>query len=221
MIRVVLADDEVMIRSGIRSILESDPRIEVVAEAGDGREAVELVLRHRPDVVVLDIRMPLLDGLAAAEELAGVAPSARVVMLTTFGEQAYVERALGDGALGFLLKAADPRELINGVCAVAGGAAYLSPEITRRVIASYRDPGRAREARARGAVAALSERERDVLALLGAGTTNAEIGSSLHLVEGTVKGHVSALMLKLGVRNRVEAAIIAHHAGIVADGRGE
>jgi DNA-binding NarL/FixJ family response regulator len=219
MIRVVLADDEVMIRSGIRSILESDARIEVVAEAGDGHEAIELVLRHQPDVVVLDIRMPVLDGLAAAKEIASVAPSTKIVMLTTFGEDEYVERALGDGALGFLLKAADPRELISGVCAVAGGAAYLSPEITRRVIAPYRDHDRARAARARDAVAGLSEREREVLALLAAGATNSEIGTRLHLVEGTVKGHVSALMLKLAVRNRVEAAIIAHHAGVV-DGSG-
>lgn len=215
MIRVVLVDDEVMIRSGIRSILESDPRIEVVAEAGDGHEAVELVLRHQPDVVVLDIRMPVLDGLAAAKEIAMVSPSTKVVMLTTFGEDEYVERALGGGALGFLLKAADPRELISGVCAVAGGAAYLSPEITRRVIAPYRDRDRSRADRAREAVAGLSDRERDVLALLGAGATNAEIGTGLHLVEGTVKGHVSALMLKLEVRNRVEAAVVAHYAGVV------
>jgi DNA-binding NarL/FixJ family response regulator len=138
-------------------------------------------------------------------------------MLTTFGEDDYIERALGGGALGFLLKAADPRELIAGVRAVSEGGAYLSPDIARRVIAPYREGDRTRSAEAREAAAALTDREREVLALLGAGASNAEIGARLHLVEGTVKGYVSAILAKLGVRNRVEAAVLAYRAGIVAD----
>ncbi|WP_309126910.1 response regulator transcription factor [Microbacterium sp.] len=214
MIRVLIADDEAMIRAGVRAILESDPDVEVVSEAADGREAITAARRHRPDVAVLDIRMPVLDGLSAAAEIITTMPATAVVMLTTFGEDDYVERALGGGALGFLLKAADPRELIAGVRAVADGGAYLSPEIARRVIAPYREGARTRSAEARDAVAALTDREREVLALLSAGASNAEIGRRLHLVEGTVKGHVSAILIKLGVRNRVEAAVLAHRAGL-------
>ncbi|WP_106815730.1 response regulator transcription factor [Microbacterium timonense] len=216
MIRVLIADDEAMMRAGVRAILESDPDIEVVFEAADGRQAIDGTQRHRPDVAVLDIRMPVLDGLTAATEITATVPGTRVVMLTTFGEDDYIERALGGGALGFLLKAADPRELIAGVRAVSEGGAYLSPEIARRVIAPYRSGDRARGADARHAVAELTDREREVLALLGAGASNAEIGAHLHLVEGTVKGYVSAILVKLDVRNRVEAAVLAHRAGIVA-----
>ncbi len=216
MIRVLIADDEAMMRAGVRSILESDPEIEVVFEAANGREAIDGTQRHRPDVAVLDIRMPGLDGLSAATEIAATVPATRVVMLTTFGEDDYIERALGGGALGFLLKAADPRELIAGVRAVSGGGAYLSPDIARRVIAPYREGDRARSAEARESAAALTDREREVLALLAAGASNAEIGAQLHLVEGTVKGYVSAILAKLGVRNRVEAAVLAYRAGIVA-----
>jgi DNA-binding NarL/FixJ family response regulator len=217
-IRVLIADDEAMMRAGVRAILESDPEIEVVFEAADGRAAIDGVQRHRPDVAVLDIRMPGLDGLGAAAEIAETAPGTRVVILTTFGEDDYIERALAGGALGFLLKAADPRELIAGVQAVAAGGAYLSPVIARRVIAPYRGGDRVRGAEAREAVAALTDREREVLGLLGAGASNAEIGSRLHLVEGTVKGYVSAILVKLGVRNRVEAAVLAHRADLVRGG---
>jgi DNA-binding NarL/FixJ family response regulator len=215
-IRVLIADDEAMMRAGVRAILESDPEIEVVFEAANGREAIDGAQRHRPDVAVLDIRMPGLDGLGAATEIAATVPGTRVVMLTTFGEDDYIERALGGGALGFLLKAADPRELIAGVRAVSQGGAYLSPDIARRVIAPYREGDRARSAEARDSAAALTDREREVLALLAAGASNAEIGAQLHLVEGTVKGYVSAILAKLGVRNRVEAAVLAYRAGIVA-----
>lgn len=216
MIRVLIADDEAMVRAGVRSILESDPDIEVVCEAANGREAIDGAQRHRIDVAVLDIRMPVLDGLSAAAEIAATTPDTRVVMLTTFGEDDYIERALGGGALGFLLKAADPRELIAGVRAVSEGGAYLSPAVARRVIAPYRDGDRVRGADARESVAALTGREREVLALLGAGASNAEIGAQLHLVEGTVKGYVSGILMKLGVRNRVEAAVLAHRAGLVS-----
>jgi DNA-binding NarL/FixJ family response regulator len=213
-IPVLLADDEAMIRAGVRVILAADPEIEVVAEAADGRAAVELVRAHRPRVALLDIRMPKLDGLAAAAEIRRLAPETAVLMLTTFGEDDYVARALGDGASGFLLKAGDPRELLAGVRAAADGGAYLSPRIARRVI----ELGSARMARgpaARDRIGTLTTREREVLALVGAGLSNAEIGRRLFLVEGTVKSYLSTIFTRLGVRNRVQAAIVAYDAGLV------
>jgi DNA-binding NarL/FixJ family response regulator len=214
-IRVLVADDEPMIRAGARAILASDPGIEVVAEAGDGREAVDLAQRHRPDVALLDIRMPRLDGLAAAAELRRTMPETAVVMLTTFGEDEYVVRALALGADGFLLKSGDPRELVAGVRAVADGGAYLSPRIARGVIARLRADRLAHGLAARERVAALTDREREVLALLGAGLSNAEIGARLHLGAGTVKSHVSAILTRLEERNRVRAALVAYEAGLV------
>ncbi|WP_116245056.1 response regulator transcription factor [Nocardiopsis sp. FIRDI 009] len=214
MIRVLIADDETMIRAGVRAIVQSDPGIEVVAEAADGREAVDLVLSHRPDVVLLDIRMPRMDGLAATAEIRRVAPDTAVAVLTTFGEDGYVSRALGDGAAGFLLKAGDPRELIAGVHAVAEGGAYLSPRVARQVIAHYGGGRAAREAAALARVEELTDREREVLALVGAGLSNADIARRLFLVEGTVKSYVSAILNRLGLRNRVQAAILAHEAGL-------
>lgn len=215
-IRILLADDEAMMRAGVRAILASDPELEVVAEAGDGRQAVELAIAHRPDVALLDIRMPRLDGLAAAAELRRAAPATGVVMLTTFGEDDYIAKALEVGASGFLLKSGDPRELIAGIHAVAGGAAYLSPAVAKRVIAHLGASRMARGAKARDRVETLTEREREVLALVGAGLSNAEIARELHIVEGTVKAYVSAILTRLDVRNRVQAAIIAHEAGLVA-----
>ncbi|WP_033310368.1 response regulator transcription factor [Streptomyces iakyrus] len=215
-IRVLLADDEAVVRAGVRAILGSGGGTEVVAEAGDGREAVELARAHRPDVALLDIRMPRLDGLAAAEEIVRTVPGTAVAMLTTFSEGAYVTRALGGGATGFLLKSGDPYELIAGVRAVAAGAAFLSPKVARYVIDEGLGGGRlTREARARARVTALSPREREVLGLVGAGLSNPEIAARLHLVEGTVKAYVSAVLDRLGVRNRVQAAIVAYEAGLV------
>jgi DNA-binding NarL/FixJ family response regulator len=213
-VRVLIADDEVMMRAGVRAILAADPGIDVVAEAADGHAAVELVRAHRPDVALLDIRMPGLDGLRAAEEIAAVAPGTAVVILTTFGDDENIGRALGGGAAGFLLKASDPRELITAVHAVAAGAAFLSPAVARRVIDGWTDGGRAEAAAARRRVGTLTAREREVLALLTAGHSNAEIGRALHLVEGTVKAHVSSILTKLDARNRVRAAVIAHQAGL-------
>jgi DNA-binding NarL/FixJ family response regulator len=216
-IRILLADDEAMIRAGVRAILTTDTDIEVVAEADDGREAVELTLAHRPDVALLDIRMPRLDGLAATAEIIRAMPSAGVAILTTFGEDEYLARALDGGARGFLLKSGNPRELIAGVHAVAAGGAYLSPAIAARMIGKLRDSGLSRAATARTQVRTLTERERDVLALLGAGMSNAQIAHRLHLVEGTVKGHVSAILTRLDLANRVQAAILAHDAGITIE----
>ncbi|MGX7827114.1 response regulator [Actinokineospora sp. 24-640] len=220
MIRVLLADDEALVRAGVRAVLAADAGVEIVAEAADGHEAVALAQAHRPDVALLDIRMPRLDGLAAAAEIRRTAPATGVVMLTTFAEDAYIARALGDGASGFLLKSGDPRELLAGVRAVADGAAFLSPRVASRVIAELADGPSGllgRRARARERVAGLTGREREVLALVGAGLPNAEIGSRLHLVEGTVKAHVSTILNRLAVRNRVQAAIVAHEAGLVQD----
>ncbi|OLT20499.1 DNA-binding response regulator [Actinomadura sp. CNU-125] len=219
MIRVLLADDEAMIRAGVRAILAADPGIEVVAEAADGREAIDGVLAHRPDVALLDIRMPRLDGLAAAAELRRAAPATGIIMLTTFGEDEYIVRALSGGAGGFLLKSGDPHELIAGVRAVAGGAAYLSPKVAHRVITELRGGGRmSQEARARRRIADLTPRERQVLALVGGGLSNAEIAHRLHVVEGTVKAYVSAILTRLEVKNRVQAAIVAYEAGLVDAG---
>ncbi len=215
MIRVVLADDETMIRAGVRAILDADPEIEVVAEAGDGRRAVDLVLGHRPDVVLLDIRMPGMDGLAALAELRRLMPEVGVLILTTFGEDDYITRALGQGASGFLLKSGNPRELLAAIHAVAEGAAYLSPRVARRVITELSDGRAIRAAAAREQVAELTPRERDVLVLVGEGLSNAQIARRLHLVEGTVKAHVSAILTRLGARNRVQVAVLAHEAGLI------
>ncbi len=216
-VRVLLADDEAMIRAGVRAILTASPGVEVVAEAADGRAAVELALRHRPDVCLLDIRMPRLDGLGAAAELNRVLPETAVVMLTTFSEDAYVAGALGSGASGFLLKTGDPRELITGVRAAAEGGAYLSPSVARRVISQFGGVALGKAAAARSRTEELSAREREVLALVGAGLSNAEIAGRLFVVEGTVKAYVSAILARLGLKNRVQAAILAYEAGLVRD----
>ncbi|WP_128977093.1 response regulator transcription factor [Streptomyces roseicoloratus] len=214
-IKVVIADDEPLIRAGIRMILTSDPEIEVVAEATNGREAVDLARAHAADVVLLDIQMPVLDGLSALPELRRAAPAARVIVLTTFGERENVLRALEHGGAGFLLKDTAPAELIRAVRAAAAGDAYLSPAATRHVVerlASGREAARAEEARAR--LTALSEREREVLALLGEGLSNADAGRRLHMSEATVKTYVSRILSKLGCENRVQAALLARDAGL-------
>ena len=214
-IQVLLADDEAMIRAGIRAILANDDGIEVVAEAADGADAVEAVRRHRPAVALLDIRMPRLDGLAATAEIRRLAPETAVLVLTTFGEDEYIVRALGAGAAGFLLKSGDPRELTAGIRAVAAGAAYLSPRVAHRVITDLAGLRLGAGAAARARLERLTDREREVLALVGAGLSNAEIAGRLFLVEGTVKAYVSSLLSRLGVRNRVQAAILAYEAGLV------
>ncbi|MFI7353880.1 response regulator [Streptomyces avidinii] len=217
MIRILIADDEPMIRAGVRAVLATDPGITVVAEAADGHEAVRLAQSHRPDVAVLDIRMPGTDGIEAAAEIRRTVPTTGVVMLTTFGEDAYILRALGGGAAGFLIKSGEPEELVAGVRAVADGAAYLSPKVAARVVAHLAADGAgaraARRATARARVDALTVRERDVLGLLGGGLSNGQIARRLHLAEGTVKAHVSSVLARLGVDNRAAAAVVAYEAG--------
>jgi DNA-binding NarL/FixJ family response regulator len=213
-IRVALVDDEPLVRAGLRTILQSDPQIEVVAEAGSGAGAVDVADRHRPDVLLLDIQMPGGDGLTAAETLRERHPGVRVIIVTTFDEDRYVVRALDAGVDGFLLKSSDPYELIAGVKAAVGGGMALSPGVARRVVAAVHGGDLRRRLAARTSVAALTPRERDVLALLAAGLSNAQIGKRLHLVEGTVKIHVGAILRKLDLDNRVQAAILAHEAGL-------
>ncbi|MGY1435279.1 response regulator [Streptomyces reniochalinae] len=215
MIRVLLADDEVMIRAGVRAILASAGDLEVVAEAGDGHEAVDLAQRHRPDVCLLDIRMPRLDGLRAAAELRRTCPQSALMMLTTFSEDEYIAAALGSGVAGFVLKSGDPQELLAGVRAVHGGGAYLSPTVAQRVIAHLDTGALSRRTDARARTAVLTPREREVLGLVGAGLSNADIAARLHVVEGTVKTYVSQVLARLDMRNRVQAAILAHEAGLV------
>lgn len=215
MIRILLADDEPLTRAGIRAVLAADPGFEVVAEAGNGREAVELAAAHRPDVVLLDIVMPVLDGLAAAAEITRILPGTGVLMLTTFSADEHIAAALGGGARGFLLKTGDPHELFAGIRAVAEGAAFLSPTVAHRVIQHVSGDRLASAGRARRLVGDLTPREREVLALVGAGLPNAEIARRLHVVEGTVKVFVTSILRRLDVANRVQAAIIAYEAGLV------
>jgi DNA-binding NarL/FixJ family response regulator len=215
MIRVLVADDDRLVRTGIRTILTSAGDIEVVAEAEDGHAAVEAARRHRPDVALLDIRMPVLDGLDALVELHRLVPGTKVVMLTTFGADDYISRALRSGSSGFILKDSTPDELIGAVRSVASGQAYLSPKVTRRVVdqlssgTGVPDPDAARR------VAALAERERDILTLLAEGLPNSAIAQRLYMSEATVRTYVSRILAKLDCANRVQAAILAHEAGLL------
>ncbi|MFF4196954.1 response regulator [Nonomuraea sp. NPDC001831] len=213
MIRVVVVDDEPMVCRFLRTILGSAPDIEVVDEAHDGAAGVEAVVRSRPDVVLMDLRMPRVDGLTAIERLAELPRPPVVVVLTTFDADEYVLRALRAGAAGFLVKSTPPEDLIGLVRVAAEGHTVLSPIAARRLVAASTaaDPARAR---ARELLESLTEREREVLACLGEGLSNAHIAALLHLAEPTVKGYVSRLLDKLGCRNRTQAGLIAHDAGL-------
>jgi DNA-binding NarL/FixJ family response regulator len=215
MIRVMLADDEALIRAGIRLVLSNAEEIEIVAEAGNGREAVELARRHHVDVALLDIRMPTADGLSAAAEIHRLVPRTQIVMLTTFGEDEYVARALRAGAAGFLLKDTPPDDLIQAVRVAARGETILSPRITRQLIDRYVGPDDSRADRARKRLGVLTDKEREVVILVGGGLSNGEIAKNLFMSEGTAKAHVSRILTKLDCANRVQAAILAHDAGLL------
>lgn len=214
-IRLLLVDDDPLIRAGLAAVLGSDPSLEIIGEAENGLRALELVPRLEPKVILLDIRMPHLDGLTTLKRLMARDPQTRVLILTTFGEEAYIDRAMAGGASGFMLKSSAPEALIAAVHAVAEGAAALSPRIARRVIDRVRAIDTAAQAQAMERVAGLTPRENQVLALVGGGFSNAEIASRLVLTQATVKGHMTSIMLKLGARNRVEAALLAYQAGMV------
>ena len=218
MIRVAVADDQVLIRGGFRSLLESEDDLEVVAEAGTGRDAVAAVRRTRPDVVLMDIRMPDGDGLWATEQIVAdpALADTRVVIVTTFELDEYVGRAIRAGASGFLVKDTEPVELIRAVHVVAAGDALLSPRVTRRLLERVADVLPAEPDA--GALAQLTEREREVLALVGAGLTNDEIGARLFVSPLTAKTHVSRIMGKLDARDRVRLVIIAYQSGLVRPG---
>jgi DNA-binding NarL/FixJ family response regulator len=212
-IRVLIVDDEALARIGLRMILESAEDIEVVGEAFNGREAVTAVASHQPDVVLMDVRMPALDGLAALEEIARSANTPKVVMLTTFDLDDYVHRALRAGAAGFLLKDTPPRDLVAAVRTVAAGSAMLAPTVTKRLITAFTEQQPAKAKHARERLAALTAREDGVIRAVARGLSNVEIGKELSMSEATVKAHVSRSLTKLGLTNRVQAAILAHEAG--------
>jgi DNA-binding NarL/FixJ family response regulator len=214
-VRVLLADDQPLVRAGLRMVLSHAPGVDVVAEAADGAEALELAIGLAVDVVLMDIRMPGIDGLSAAEQLAERAPQIRVVMLTTFGEDEYVARALAAGAAGFVLKDTGPEDFIHAVRAAASGHAIFSPQVVRGLVDRYVTAGVSRAAEAQRLVGQLTGRERDVLVMVGLGLSNAEAGKRLFLGEGTVKTHVRHILTKLGCANRVQAAILAHEAGLI------
>jgi DNA-binding NarL/FixJ family response regulator len=219
-IRVLVVDDQALVRAGFRMILEAEPDLLVVGDAGDGGEAVSRVAADRPDVVLMDVRMPGVDGIQATRRILEEpdAGSVRVLMLTTFDLDEYVYDALRAGASGFLLKDVPPEQLVDGIRAVHRGESLLSPAITRRLIEVYLD--RPTSAPTAAALDLLTPREREILALLGRGLSNAELAEFLVVSETTVKTHVGHVLLKLGLRDRVQAVIFAYESGVVGVGRG-
>jgi DNA-binding NarL/FixJ family response regulator len=215
MIRVVVVDDEQMVCAHLRTILGSAGDIEVVDQAHDGAAGVEAVVRSRPDVVLMDLRMPGVDGLTAIERIGELAAKPAVVVLTTFDADQYVLRALRAGASGFLVKSTPPEDLIGLVRVAAEGHTVLSPAAARRLVAASADRQQATD-RARQLAGSLTERETEVLACLGEGLSNAQIARRLYLSEATIKGYVSAVMDKLGCANRTQAGLLAHDAGLVS-----
>lgn len=216
-IRVLLVDDEAMVRVGLRMVLSAEPDIEVVGEAADGGQAVAAVAELGPDVVLMDVRMPHVDGIEGSRRVLAASPAARVLILTTFGEDEYLEGALRAGVSGFLLKVSPPEQLIEAVRAVAGGGGLLDPSVTLRVIESFAAAPPSRIQRS-ALLDSLTARERDVLALLARGLSNSEIAADLYLGEATVKTHVSSVLMKLGLRDRVQAVVAAYETGLVRPG---
>ena len=214
-LRVLLADDEELLRAGVRMLLRHAKDIEVVGEAGNGAEAVELVRALDVDVVLMDIRMPGTDGLTAVELLATHAPKVKVVMLTTFGERDYVARALRVGAAGFLLKDSGPHELIHAVRSATAAGPILSPRVAKDIIDEYLTVDDTQTSAARRLVGSLTDKEREVLVTIGFGMSNGDAARKLFMGEGTVKTYVSRILAKLGCANRVQAAILAHDAGLL------
>ncbi|WP_217240772.1 response regulator transcription factor [Streptomyces sp. AC555_RSS877] len=218
MIRVLLADDQSLVRAGFRALLDAQPDIEVTGEAADGEEALLRVRELRPDIVLMDIRMPLLDGLVATRRITGDAAlsQVKVVMLTTFELDEYVFEAIRSGASGFLVKDTEPEELLRAVRSVVGGDALLSPGVTRRLIAEF--AARSKEPAAADALVHLTEREREVMALVGIGLSNDEIARRLVVSPLTAKTHVSRTMVKLGARDRAQLVVLAYESGLVRPG---
>jgi DNA-binding NarL/FixJ family response regulator len=210
-IRVLVADDQSMVRAGFRMLLANEPGIEVVAEAGNGRDAVAQAARFDPTVVLMDIRMPELDGLEATRRILAANDRARVLILTTFDLDEYIYEALGAGASGFVLKDDPPEQLIAAIRTVAAGDALLSPAVTRRVIARF---ARTRHPAPPGELSELTTREHEVFRLITLGFSNAEIAQELFISEGTVKTHVTHLLQKLGLRDRVQAVVLAYRTGL-------
>jgi len=219
-IRVLIVDDQPLLRAGFRMILEAEPDIEVVGEGADGRAAVDAVARLHPDVVLMDIRMPVMDGVEATRLLAGagIERPARVLVLTTFDLDEYIVEALRHGASGFLLKDVPPDELIAAIRIVAGGGALLAPSVTRRLLDSFAHRLPAADAVAQRALADLTEREHEVLELMARGLSNAEIAGRLVVSETTVKTHVSRVLMKLDLRDRIQAVILAYEVGLIQPG---
>jgi DNA-binding NarL/FixJ family response regulator len=217
-IRVLIADDQALLRGGLRMILDAQDDIEVVGEAIDGRDAVEQVHRLQPDVVVMDVRMPSMDGIEATRQLSALVPSARVLILTMFELDEYVFEALRAGASGFLLKDRPPEELVAAVQVVAAGDALLAPSVTRRLIGEFARRPAVTAALNTALVGGLSEREREVLVLMGHGLSNGEIAERLFVAETTVKSHVGRFLAKLGLRDRAQAIVLAYESGLVQPG---
>lgn len=214
MTRILIVDDEGLVRAGLRMILTTAAHLDVVAEAEDGLFAAQAVFEHQPDVVLMDIRMPRLDGLAATAQVLSLPRPPKVIALTTFDLDDYVFRALEVGACGFLLKDTPPQELIRAISVVADGEAMLAPTVTRRLISRFVDSGAGRQRLAQERLKGLTNREREVLTAVASGQSNADIGRTLFLSEATVKAHVSRLLTKLAATNRVQVAILAHEAGL-------
>jgi DNA-binding NarL/FixJ family response regulator len=220
MIRVLLVDDQSLLRMGFRMILEAEPDIEVVGEAADGAAGVSMASALQPDVVLMDVRMPRMDGIQATSAIVGAGPASKVLILTTFDLDEYVFAGLKAGASGFLLKDAPPGELLTAIRTVAHGEAVLAPTATRRLIDQFvpllPDPARRQDRDV--LLSKLTDREQDVFAQLAAGRSNREIADELHLSEGTVKVHVGRILAKLDLRDRVQAVVLAYESGLIAPG---